>query len=233
MPQIIRYCRLPYSFDSPLLAEEAITIAAAWIPHYNSYDYTGDWSGIPLRSPGGQINSMLAESAVDFADTPHLEQSPAMRQAIEMLPGAKMAARLLKLSRGAVIREHRDRELAFEQGEIRLHIPLVTHPEVEFWLDGDRLNMLPGECWYINANLPHRLSNPSPVDRIHLVVDIRVDEAVKKVFGNIPANNKSTKVATEDIELKKRTISELLLNPDPRMQELAKKLQQELASGGS
>lgn len=227
---IIRYLRLPYQFDAALLAEEVQALTSRWIPHFNKYDYTGDWGALPLRSPGGRADLAFADSldGTSFENTAYLEQCPAIRQVIDMLPGNKLSARLLKLSKGAVIKEHRDRELAFEQGEARLHIPVITHPEVEFWLDGDRLVMQPGECWYINANLPHKLSNPSPVDRIHLVVDVQVNDAVRSAFDAVETSHKSMKEETFDRELKQKAILELLENPDPRMQEWAKKMQEEM-----
>jgi hypothetical protein len=38
------------------------------------------------------------------------------------------------------------------------------------------LKMGGGECWYINANLPHSVSNLGGTDRIHLVMDWVVND---------------------------------------------------------
>ena len=70
-----------------------------------------------------------------------------------------------------MVKEHCDYNLGFEDGEVRLHIPVLTNPAVEFVLDGKRITMNPGEVWYHNFNLPHRVANHGPTDRIHLVMD--------------------------------------------------------------
>jgi hypothetical protein len=94
------------------------------------------------------------------------------------------AVRLLKLNAGSVIKEHRDAELNFENGEIRLHIPVRTHPDVEFLLDQEKLTLQEGECWYMNVNLLHSVKNSSPVNRVHLVIDAVVNDRVKALFNS-------------------------------------------------
>ena len=92
--------------------------------------------------------------------------------------------RLLNLHAGSTIKAHRDSELNFENGEIRLHIPVLTHPEVEFFLDGERMNLQEGECWYMNFNLLHSINNNSPVNRVHLVIDAVVNDWVTAQFNS-------------------------------------------------
>jgi hypothetical protein len=74
----------------------------------------------------------------------------------------------------ADIYAHRDYGLGIEEGLVRLHVPIVSHPEVEFYVDGVRVPMAEGECWYLDLGLLHRVSNPGPNERIHLVVDCEV-----------------------------------------------------------
>ena len=68
-----------------------------------------------------------------------------------------LAVRLLKLNAGASIKEHRDNDLFFEKGEIRIHIPIITNADVEFYLDSERMNLQEGSCWYMNFNLLHAI----------------------------------------------------------------------------
>jgi hypothetical protein len=98
------------------------------------------------------------------------------------------SVRLLRLAPGAVIREHRDAGLRYEQGEARLHIPIATNAAVEFVLDGDRHVMEAGECWYVNVDLPHRVNNRGTTERIHLVIDCVVDDWLRDHFarGSLP-----------------------------------------------
>jgi mannose-6-phosphate isomerase-like protein (cupin superfamily) len=65
---------------------------------------------------------------------------------------------------------------------VRLHIPVVTNPEVEFVLNGVRVEMKEGECWYHNFNLPHRVANRGTVDRVHLVLDCVLNDWLREVL---------------------------------------------------
>jgi hypothetical protein len=40
-----------------------------------------------------------------------------------------------------------------------------------------------GSCWYINANLTHRVANRGNADRVHLVVDCGVDDWLRDRFA--------------------------------------------------
>ena len=94
-----------------------------------------------------------AERRAAYAVTPLLAECPAIARFLASLACPVMSARLLNLRCGAVIKAHRDAELAFEKGEARLHVPIVTNPGVEFVIDGERVAMETGTCRYINANL--------------------------------------------------------------------------------
>ena len=92
------------------------------------------------------------------------------------------AVRLLRLGPHARIREHRDIDLGYEFGEIRIHIPVTSNPEVAFYLDGERVDMKPGEAWYMELNLPHRVENAGTGDRVHLVVDCLLNDWLREML---------------------------------------------------
>jgi Aspartyl/Asparaginyl beta-hydroxylase len=54
----------------------------------------------------------------------------------------------------------------------RLHIPIMTHDDVDFFVDGEKFNMKQGTCYELNNVRTHAVDNRSTVDRIHLLVDI-------------------------------------------------------------
>jgi aspartyl/asparaginyl beta-hydroxylase (cupin superfamily) len=95
-----------------------------------------------------------------------------------------LAVRLLRLKAGSRIKEHTDLNLGYEDGEIRLHIPIHTNPGVEFYLSGRRIILAEGECWYVNTSLPHRVANTGERDRIHLVIDCVVNDWVRAIFAD-------------------------------------------------
>ncbi|PST81839.1 hypothetical protein C7T94_18405 [Pedobacter yulinensis] len=161
-----------------LREEVARTLDQAWQNHYKPSDFTGSWTVIALRAPGGNAAMPYADAGNlgSFQDTPLLGKLPAMQRFLAGLPAGLRAVRLLNLAPGSAVNTHRDYELAFERGEMRLHIPIFTNDRVRFTLKGSPLFMNTGECWYINANLPHSVSNEGDSDRVHLVIDCEVNE---------------------------------------------------------
>lgn len=178
--------RLPFLFDPARLQCDLNSIRASeWVPHFNTREYEGDWSAIPLRSVDGKIGHIYPDPTAGterFADTPLLALCPYIQDVIAAFQCPKRSLRLLRLGAGSRIREHRDYRLGFEDGEIRVHIPVITNPEVEFYLAGERIPMQEGESWYVNFNLPHRLYNGGPSDRVHLVIDCDVNDWFRSVL---------------------------------------------------
>jgi len=180
--------RLPLRFDAKALAREALSLPeGAWVPHFNQSIYEGAWTGVALRSVGGAEAQLYPNPAADapYADTETLGRLPAFGAALAQFRCPLLAARLLALAPGAVINEHRDYRLDWEDGEIRVHVPVVTSPEVEFVLDGRRVELAAGEAWYLNLSLPHRVANRSDVTRIHLVVDCVVNDWLSELTSDI------------------------------------------------
>lgn len=183
--QVIRYARLQVPFDLYAAQAEIQLLPQHWKDHLNANHYEGAWTVLALRSPGGDPDHTAADvmGKTTFADTPLLGRAPVLKAFLSSLPFPIQSVRLLRLAPGSHIKEHRDHELSFEMGEARLHIPIFTHPQVDFTIDGERVFMEEGQCWYINANLPHRVSNPSPVERIHLVIDCLVNDTLRAFFA--------------------------------------------------
>jgi len=176
---VLRAARLSLSFDAARLQSELQALAEPWEPHMNRGYYEGDWSGIAFRS-----NSLPHQRKIfidpsrpeDFVDTDALSRCPYMRESLAAFPCSRRAVRLLKLAPGAVIREHRDVGICIDEEEARLHIPILTNDRTDFIVGGERVSMQPGECWYVNVDLPHSVVNGGETDRVHLVVDVAVDE---------------------------------------------------------
>ena len=182
-----RFCKLPLTFDPQPLLDDLRRVEAAtrWIPHFVTNNYEGDWSAIPLRSVGGDAQHIYADlkaTPEDYKETPWMAESPAFREVLAAFPCPITSVRLLRLSAGSIIKEHTDLDLGFEDGCVRLHVPILTSPQVEFYIEDERVVMGPGECWYIDATLPHRLANRGDTDRVHIVFDCMVDDWVRARF---------------------------------------------------
>ncbi len=198
-----------------------------WMPHFNTYDYEGDWQVLPLRSPGGNTDNPFADLMWQqaFEDTQVLSALPEIRKLLNSLNCEKQSARLLNLKAGSFIKKHRDFELSFEKGEARLHFPIFSNERVDFYIDDELVKMKPNECWYINANLPHSAHNAGNTDRIHLVVDCIVNDWLKEIFER---SEKKIKKIEKDENQQRMIIETLRLQNTPTSLELAQKLENEL-----
>lgn len=178
--------KLPFRFDVPLLRAEVGSLPDdAWVAHYNLRDYEGDWTGVALRSAGGRDGWLFPRppGSPPYADTPTLERLPYMAQVLATFECPLENARLLRLHAGSSILEHTDDALGFEDGLARLHVPVVTNPDVTFYLDGEPVPMGEGECWYLDFNRPHWVDNRSEEHRVHLVIDCVVNDWLERVFA--------------------------------------------------
>jgi len=182
MDEIIGFARL--KIEVPDLSDVIGFLDGNWKPHFNTRDYEGDWEVLPLRSPGGTDNIFPEAIGGEkgFANTPYMDQTLSVKKLVAQLQCPVNSVRLLNLKAGAIIKQHRDVELAFEKGCARLHFPVQTNSLVEFYVNNIHVTMLPGESWYINANLPHRVTNAGNTDRIHLVIDCEVNDWLKAIF---------------------------------------------------
>lgn len=174
MDKLIRSIKFPMFFDTEKLKSDLKKIINKnWTGHYNTNDYTGKWTSIALMSQSGKSDAIFAlpNSEEKLIPTEILDSCAYFKEILEDLLFEKTAVRLLKLAVGATIKPHSDHCLGYEDGSFRLHIPIITNSEVEFILDGNRLIMSEGECWYIDANFTHSVANRGTEDRIHLVID--------------------------------------------------------------
>lgn len=173
----IQWTRLPFVFDAKGLQEDLAGIAEEeWVPHFNASDYEGRWSSVALRSRTGLIeDGMPMGTAAEFKDTPLMARCPHMKAAVDAFAFEKKSVRLLRLQAGSRVREHVDRDLGLEAGELRLHVPVVTNDRLEFVVAGRQLKLAEGESWYIDFSQPHRIYNGGETDRVHLIVDGEVN----------------------------------------------------------
>lgn len=202
---MIRYAKLSLPFNAKLTQSELLTLKEEWQPHFNTYYYEGGWVALPLRSAGGDPEKIVPDLMLDsdYRDTIYMQHFASVQQLLSGLNCAIMSVRFLNLKAGAIIKQHRDNELAFEKGEARLHFPIITNPNVEFYIENERIIMHEGDSWYMNANLPHKVLNNGDTDRIHLVVDCKVNEWLKNTitdqisFKNEPQNHELLMIIKE------------------------------------
>jgi len=191
--------KLPFNFDPERLKQDLNIISnGKWTPHFNTGYYQGEWSGVALRSIGGEANALYPDPAspVAFTDTPMLAHCDYIQGVLASFKCEMESVRFLKLAAGSKIREHKDYKLSLEDGMIRIHIPIITDPRIDFFVNNHKVVMNEGECWYINFNLPHRVHNYSDIDRVHLVIDCVVNDWVRSIIAISEAQSEHLPAAT-------------------------------------
>lgn len=207
MDKLVRYIKFPLFFDTERLKKDVRKIIDKnWTNHYNKNDYTGKWTSIALMSQNGKSDSIFALPSGDekLVPTEILDSCTYFKEILDSFLFEKTAVRLLKLDVGAEVKPHSDNCLGYEDGCFRLHIPIITNNEVEFILDGNRLVMNEGECWYIDANFIHSVANRGTEDRIHLVIDGLQNEWTDDLFFKEADQNDFIRPAAKTSEEEKR-----------------------------
>lgn len=173
--------QLPLNFNAELLQQDLLKMQSSdWIEHFVKQNYNGDWDVIPLRAPATATHPVMMiysdPSCTEFTDTTFLQESNYLQEVLQSFLCPLLAVRLMRLSAGSLIKEHSDYDLDVESGVVRLHVPITTNDKVEFQLNGTRVIMLQGECWYLRLSDCHSVVNHGDEDRVHLVIDAKVND---------------------------------------------------------
>lgn len=175
--------RLPRSYDVNRLIDDLKRlreISAA--PQPGPY-HEGEWKGIALHSAGGKDSVFpSAPGLEEYKPTEALQRTPYFRWILDDLKCPKEVVRILFLPPNGHIKEHYDFHTSFQFGLLRLHIPIITHSDVVFTIDGQRVIWNPGELWYGDFSLVHSVKNLSPIVRVHMVIDVQINDFLLSLF---------------------------------------------------
>ena len=165
------------------------------------YSKGDDWTAISLRGYGptpldilkpNVLKSKVKVEAV-LQDTSLLEEDgfQVINDILAKIPSTFERVRFMKIKANSGIGKHSDRidkDFGIEDGNIiRIHVPIRTNDQVEFYLwEGKEklVNYLEeGHYYYVDVRAPHAVTNNSDVDRIHLVIDVYVNDEIRKLLG--------------------------------------------------
>jgi hypothetical protein len=159
------FFRLPVRFDVERLRAEVEALpATAWSRHPKEHE--GNTAARLITVGGGDNDDINGE----MAPTPALAACPYIRQALTSFDTVWSRSRLMRLAAGAEVPPHGDMNRHWFH-RVRVHIPVITRPEVRFHCGGDSVHMAAGEAWIFDNWREHRVINASPEARIHLVAD--------------------------------------------------------------
>lgn len=175
-----------FQFDYKPILKEFQSLSVDCQKHFNTGYYYGEWSGLALRKPVDSRHELSAgdQQSDVYQDTEYSDLMSSTQSILDYFQCEKTAVRILKLTPGSQIKEHSDHSLSFFDGLVRLHIPLQTNSDIEFVVAGEKLCMKEGECWFANFNELHSVYNGGQTDRIHLVIDMKVNDWLTSLFEN-------------------------------------------------
>lgn len=134
---------------------------------------------IPILTSKGQDNNdhetpfEPCEQGKDFPETLKF------RDSLNITP---LRTRFMLIQAGGRVPNHYD-AIGWER-RARLHIPIHTHKSIVFRCGSEKNHMAEGEMWIIDNYDLHGVSNNSDHHRVHLVIDINLNE-IEKLNGDV------------------------------------------------
>lgn len=177
--------RLAKTYDAALLRHELEALLSDYhISPQPGVHHSGEWAGMSFVAPGGRWNwAANSMPSVELsAETELVRHAPYFKHVLDDLECVKLSARMLALAPGGKIKPHQDLGFGFANGMLRIHIPVITDPRVEFRIDGQRVKWNAGELWYGDFSCFHSVENHSDITRYHLVMDVGVNDFLLSLF---------------------------------------------------
>jgi hypothetical protein len=162
--------------------------SGGWLHHYDA-GLSTDFRAILLKSKHGETSGPMSQRPAwdfdDFERTPYVDRLPYFREIMDSLQCPQGRMRILRLAAGASIKAHRDVGaevgcIAFRQ--VRLHVPIITNDQVTFFVGGERFHMKEGRLYYANFAKTHAVRNDGSEARVHLVMDLQVNDWLAQYF---------------------------------------------------
>lgn len=164
------FIKLPIRFSAEALEAEVRTLPkSAWVPHATGFPGN---DAVRLVTPGGQPTDAFQGP---MRPTEFLQRCPYIMQVMAELGGVWGRSRLMGLGAGAEVPEHVDAHYHWRT-HLRIHVPIITNPGVEFTCGGETVHMGAGECWLFDSFRWHEVHNRGREHRVHLVLDTVVSE---------------------------------------------------------
>ena len=162
--------------------------------------HDGSWTGIALKAINGDFKNTMAMSFTNVDYTEVMDHCPYFKEILDSMPFPVGVTRILFLPPGKKIGKHTDRGFSWENGHVRLHIPIVTSQKVQFNIGEESVHWPAGQFWFGDFNQPHWLDNQSDIVRVHIVMDCFVTTELLSLFPETALEQirQSTEIKTFD-----------------------------------
>ena len=160
------FVKLPIRVDAAALAAEVAALPEAI------------WRDHPEGARGNTAVPLVAREGDPFDDTaagpmlptPYLSRLPYTAKIMASLGSVIGRTRLMRIEEEGHLDDHVDTNY-YWRDHLRVHVPVMTTPDVEFLCHGRSQHMAAGEVWVFDTWKRHGVLNPAGTKRIHLVID--------------------------------------------------------------
>lgn len=159
------FYKFPFRFDvERLRAEVEAFPEEVWLRHPEAFKGN---SALPLITTNGVPGDRFEPP---MAPTEYLLSSPYLQQVMARFKTLLGRSRLMRLEPGDGVPLHFDQQY-YWRSHTRVHIPIVTHPDVKFVCGDTAVHMAAGEAWTFDNWRMHTVINEKTTRRIHLTFD--------------------------------------------------------------
>ena len=177
------FFRLSVRFDAARLRAEVEALpASAWSRHPQVHE--GNTAARLITAGGGENDDVSGE----MKPTAALAACPYIQQVLASFGTVWSRSRLMRIAGGGSVPQHSDMNYHWFY-RVRVHVPVVTRPEVRFHCAGESVHMAAGEAWVFDNWREHKVENPTPDARIHLVADTAGTSAFWRLVAKAQSNN--------------------------------------------
>src|SRR5688500_3977314 len=146
------FVRLPLCADAPRLAAELAQLDdKVWRDHPEGAPGN---TALPLVAAGGDPTDDSTKGPM--APTPVLQHLPYTRQVLAALGTTIGRSRFMRIAQETELHAHVDTNYYWWH-HLRVHVPVITHPAVEFHVGDEMTRVGPGEVCVFGTGRRHRL----------------------------------------------------------------------------
>lgn len=131
-----------------------------------------------FTTPEGRLQSHA--NSLEAIDTTSMQKLPDVKSELlnvmRLVNGSRLGRAIVtRLGPGKKILPHKDVIGEYSKYYTRYHLVLQSMPGSLFTCGDETVQMLTGELWWFDAAAEHSVINNSKDDRIHMLIDVRID----------------------------------------------------------
>lgn len=146
----------------------------------------GGWGTIGLMTYGGDPYKDLVDNKEKLLPTRLLSECEYIKDLLKRIPGKKDRVRFAEVQPNTNVFWHYDNNETIDDLDYnknaRLHLPIITSQKVKLMLCNQNTQWSEGKLYYGDFSFPHSIYNGSKLNRIHLIIDVNVNDELLSLF---------------------------------------------------